>query len=155
MAYFRLRNDAQDWFGSISERAPFRTKFDVWYMCAVAGLSSGRSAPAAATATAGDIVERFIEDYRPVSRLLIGLLITAELRAERIDVFDEHGVRLTVKRLLDPESPNSLTDEGMRRMNVYASIGYEVLSEARDQKPYAASEFLEWYARLVRSLPEG
>lgn len=156
MAYFRLRSDAQSWFSEISESAPFRTKFDVFYFCALAGLASGRSSDAAQVgAAATDLVEKFVEDYRSVSRLIIGLLVVAELRNSGIDIEEKAQVRTLFKRLVDPQSPNSLTDEGMKRLNAYASGGYEWLAEQRDMKPYSAEEFLLSYATLMEEALRG
>lgn len=150
MAYFRLRIDAQSWFSEISERPPFRTKFDIYYLCLVAGLASGRATELVGVAyPATDVYDKFVEDYRPASRLLIGLLVTAELGNSGIDVSEKAQVRALFKRLVDSESPNSLTELGMRRMNAYASGGYEYLAEQRDMKPYTAEEFIQSYTGLI------
>jgi hypothetical protein len=150
MAYFRLREDAQSWFSEISGGPPFRTKFDIYYLCLMAGFASGRATELVGSgAAATDFVEKFVEDYRPSSRLLIGLLVTAELRKSGIDVSEKAQVRSLFKRLVDSESPNSLTDQGMRRLNAYASGGYEYIAEKRDMKPYAAEEFIQGYTALI------
>ena len=150
MAYFRLRSDAQSWFSEIADAPPFRTKFDAYYLCLLAGLASGRATElAGAVHPATDLVEKFVEDYRPASRLIIGLLVTAELRKSGIDVTEKAQVRALFKRLVDSESPNSLTESGMRRLNAYASGGYEYLAEQRDMKPYTAEEFIQSYTALI------
>lgn len=150
MAYFRLRTDAQSWFSEIADAPPFRTKFDVYYLCLLAGLASGRATElAGASNPATDLVEKFVEDYRPASRLIIGLLVTAELRKSGIDVSEKAQVRALFKRLVDSESPNSMTEMGMRRLNAYASGGYEYLAEQRDMKPYTAEEFIQSYTALI------
>jgi len=150
MAYFRLRTDAQSWFSEIADAPPFKTKFDVYYLCLLAGLASGRAAELSGTANpATDLVEKFVEDYRPASRLIIGLLVTAELKKSGIDVSEKAQVRALFKRLVDSESPNSLTEMGMRRLNAYASGGYEYLAEERDMKPYTAEEFIQGYSALI------
>jgi len=155
MAYFRLRTDAQSWFSEIADSPPFRTKFDIYYLCLIAGLASGRATELTGTAhPATDLVEKFVEDYRPASRLIIGLLVTAELRKSGIDVSEKAQVRALFKRLVDSESPNSLTDQGMRRLNAYASGGYEYLAEQRDMKPYTAEEFIQGYSALIENAVE-
>jgi len=65
-----------------------------------------------------------------------------------LDLRKPEGAEL-FKRLVDPHSPNQLTDEGMRRMNAYASGGYDYLSEQRETKPYSGEEFLRDYAQLI------
>lgn len=150
MAYFRLRTDAQTWFSEIADAPPFRVKFDIYYLCLLAGFASGRATELTGGAhPATDLVEKFVEDYRPASRLIIGLLVAAELRKSGIDLSEKAQVRALFKRLVDSESPNSLTELGMRRLNAYASGGYEYLAEQRDVKPYSAEEFIQSYSALI------
>ena len=146
MARFRMRADAKNWFSQIADFEPFKVDFDLYYLCLMAGFASGRSTEAG---SATDLVDYFVEEYKPASRFLIGLLVIAELNKSGIDVAERGPVRALFKRLVDPHSPSQLTDEGMRRMNAYASGGYEYLSERRDTKPYSGEEFLRDYVQLI------
>lgn len=146
MARFRMRNDARTWFKQIADFEHFRTDFDQYYLCLMSGFASGRSNE---TGTTSEMVENFVEDYKEASRFLIGLLVMAELKKAGIEIFERDSVRDMFKRLVDPHSPNQLTDEGMRRMNAYASGGYDYLSEQRETKPYSGEEFLRDYAQLI------
>lgn len=146
MARFRMRNDARAWFSQIHDFEQFRVDFDQYYLCLMAGFASGRSTEGGAST---EMVEAFVEEYKPASRFLIGLLVIAELKKGGIDVSERTAVRALFKRLVDPQSPNSLTDEGMRRMNAYASGGYDYLSERRETKPYSGEEFLRDYVQLI------
>ncbi len=146
MARFRMRNDARTWFKQIADFEHFKTDFDQYYLCLMAGFASGRSNE---TGTTTEMVENFVEDYKEASRFLIGLLVMAELKKSGIEIFERDSVRSMFKRLVDPHSPNQLTDEGMRRMNAYASGGYDYLSEQRETKPYSGEEFLRDYAQLI------
>lgn len=146
MARFRMRNDARAWFSQISDFEQFRVDFDLYYLCLMAGFASGRSTEGGAST---EMVEAFVEEYKPASRFLIGLLVIAELKKGGIDVSERTAVRALFKRLVDPQTPNSLTDEGMRRMNAYASGGYDYLSERRETKPYSGEEFLRDYVQLI------
>ncbi len=148
MARFRMRNDARTWFKQIADFEHFRTDFDQYYLCLMAGFASGRSNE---TGTTTEMVENFVEDYKEASRFLIGLLVMAELKKAGIEIFERDSVRDMFKRLVDPHSPNQLTDEGMRRMNAYASGGYDYLSEQRETKPYSGEEFLRDYAQLIEA----
>ena len=38
---FRVRLDARKWFDQIREKAPFKTDFDIFYFCLIAGLLAG------------------------------------------------------------------------------------------------------------------
>jgi hypothetical protein len=146
MARFRMRNDARAWFSQIADFEHFKVDFDQYYLCLMAGLASGRSTEGAPST---EIIEAFVEEYKPASRFLIGLLVIAELKKGGIDVSERSAVRAQFKRLVNPQSPNQLTEEGMRRMNAYASGGYDFLSERRETKPYSGEEFLRDYAQLI------
>jgi hypothetical protein len=145
MANFRLRKDAEKWFGEISNAPEIKVKWDIYYMCLMAGFASGRSSEAAAT----DMVERFVEEYRPVRHFLIGLLVVAELRLTKVDLTNRMQVRELFRKLIQPNGTNDLTDFGMRRMNAYASGGWEYLSENRDQRPYSIEEFMQSFPKLI------
>lgn len=146
MAYFRLRKDAEKWFREIADAPPFKVKWDVYYLCLMAGFASGRSSESTA---ATDIFERYPEEYRPARHFLIGLLVIAELKLTGVNRSDKAQVRELFKKLVQPNGTNDLTDLGMKRMNAYASGGYEYLAENRDQRPFSVEEFLQSYPALI------
>ena len=147
---FRLRGDAEKWFSEVDGRDPTRTKFDLYYFCLIAGLASGRSSDAGSSGVnAREIVDHFIQDYRPAQRLLIGLLVLAEVRKGGIDLREKPAVRRVFKNLVAPDSKTGLSDDGMRRLNAYASGGYEFLAESREVKPASPEEFLADYVLLI------
>lgn len=146
MARFRMRNDARSWFKQIADFEHFKTDFDQYYLCLMAGFASGRTNESGTTT---EMVENFVEDYKEASRFLIGLLVMAELKKAGIEIFERDAVRDMFRRLVDPHSPNQLTDEGMRRINAYASGGYDYLSEQRETKPFSGEEFIRDYVQLV------
>ncbi len=149
---FRLRSDAEKWFSEIDGREPAKTKFDLYYFCLMAGLASGRNSdPVAQGHPMREMVDYFIEDYKPAQRLLIGLLVVAELRKGGIDLKEKASVREVFKRLVSTDAPSSLTEEGMRCMNAYASGGYEFMAESRETKPNSPDEFLRDYVQLIEA----
>ena len=145
---FRLREDAEQWFAALDGKEPTKTKFDLYYFCLVAGLASGRTSDALGLG-AREIVDEFIQDYQPAQRLLIGLLVVAEVRRGGIDLSERQAVRGVFGRLVTPGSRTQLTDEGMRCMNAYASGGYDFLSESRDVPPASPEEFVRDFVDLV------
>jgi hypothetical protein len=151
MASFRLRTDAEKWFSEIERSAHVRSKFDLYYFCLMAGFASGRASEAQLTSTGSkEFIDYFIDDYKPASRLLIGLLVIAEMKYNGIDVGEKAAVRALFKQLVDANNGNNhLTEEGMKRMNAYASGGFDYLTERRDSKPYSVEEFLRDYVVLV------
>lgn len=146
MARFRMRNEARAWFKSVATFEHFRWDFDQYYLCLMAGFASGRSNETGATT---EMTDTFVEGYKEASRFLIGLLVMAELRTAGIDISERDSVRDMFKRLVDPHSPNQLTDWGMRRMNAYASGGYDYLAEQREQRPQSGEELLRDYPQLI------
>ena len=147
---FRLRSDAEKWFSEIDNKPPVKTKFDLYYFCLVVGLLSGRSSdPARIGVTTRELVDYFIEDFKPGHRLLIGLLVLAELRKSGIDLDEKSAVRDVFGRLITAYSSSGLTDEGFKAMNAYASGGYEFMAESRETKPVSVEEFLRDYLLLV------
>ena len=145
---FRLREDAEGWFKALDGKEPAKTKFDLYYFCLVAGLASGRTSDAPGLG-AREIIDEFIQDYQPAQRLLIGLLVTAEVRRGGIDLDEKAAVRAVFRRLVTPGSKTQLTDEGMRCMNAYASGGYDFLSESRESPPASPEEFIRDFVGLI------
>lgn len=151
MAMFRLRTDAEKWFNEVERSAHIRSKFDLYYFCLMAGFASGRAAKEELTnANSKEFIDYFIDDFKPASHLLIGLLVIAEMRFKGIDVTDKAAVRALFKDVVDARNGNNhLTDLGMRRMNAYASGGFDYLAQRRSSKPYSLDEFLRDYVPLV------
>lgn len=153
MAMFRLRTDAESWFSDIEKTQHVRSKFDLYYFCLMAGFASGRSSEINISGTSSkEFIDYFIDDYKPASNLLIGLLVIAEMKYRGIDVTEKVAVRALFKELVDATNGNNhLTEHGMKRMNAYASGGFEYLAESRDTKYRSAEEFLRDYAQLINA----
>jgi hypothetical protein len=151
MAMFRLRTDAEAWFSEIEKTQHIRSKFDLYYFCLMAGFASGRSSETHISgAGSKEFIDYFIDDYKSASTLLIGLLVIAEMKYKGIDVTEKSSVRGLFKDIVDASNGNNhLTEHGMKRMNAYASGGFEYLSQKRDTKPYSIEEFLRDYVALV------
>jgi len=151
MAMFRLRTDAESWFSEVERSPQIRSKFDLYYFCLMAGFASGRSDETHLTsATSKEFIDYFIDDYKPASRLLIGLLVIAEMKYKGIDVAEKAAVRALFKELVDANNGNnSLTDHGMKRMNAYASGGFDYLAEQRDTKPIYIDAFLRDFVVII------
>lgn len=151
MASFRLRSDAETWFSEVESTPHFRSKFDIYYFCLMAGLASNRSNEVAVSGAATrDFIDYFIDDYKAASLLLIGLLVVAEMKYKGIDIQEKVAVRALFKELVDASNGNNyLTEHGMKRMNAYASGGFDFLAENRDTKPYSVDEFLRDYVPLI------
>ena len=58
---FRLRHDVEEWFGAIRKQKPIETNFDVYYLCLMLGLASGRSSQPSARCE--KISEGFVDNF--------------------------------------------------------------------------------------------
>jgi hypothetical protein len=147
---FRLRKDAEKWFSELQGRTPFKTMWDMYYFCVMAGFASGRKTdPVSGGRSAPEFVDYVVDDYRPAQRLLIGLLIVSELKKLDISFAEKKDVQNVIQSIVDPQTQTSLKPEGQRLMNAYASGGYDFLAEKRPTKPYRTVEFLRDYNQLL------
>lgn len=148
---FRLRRDTQEWFKNISGQKPMETMFDQYYLCLMLGLASGRTSPPTKRCPdCSDLVDAFVSAYRPYQRLIIGLLLIAELGMYGISVAEKEDVQRILLELVDPNTPTNLTDKGMEKLNEYASGGFDYLSESLESRPYHVEEFLKNYVGVLR-----
>ena len=142
---FRMRGEVEDWFRHIFKQGPIQTKFDLYYFCLMMGLAEGKTEPAA---SAVEFVTYFVGDYKQSQRLILGLLILAEINRLGLEVTDRKEVQSLINRYLDPANPAQLKEEGFTRLNDYANAGFSIIAEALDgAKPYQVETFLQWYAR--------
>lgn len=152
---FRMRKDAENWFSNIREQKPIRTKFDLYYFCLMMGLATGsKNDPVKHCPEVTDFTDNFVSDYKPYQRLIIGLLIRAELFRLGLGMNEKDEVRKLFVELVNPQNPTSLTDSGMDRLNEYSSGGYDYISGKLVSKPYHVEEFLRTYTKLLRNTIE-
>jgi len=150
---FRLRQDVEEWFSQIHKQKPIETKFDLYYLSLMLGLASGRtSQPSARCSSISEgFVDNFVLAYRPYQRLIVGLLLTAELSSLGVSLNESDYVRKKLLDLVDPTSPTNLTELGMTKLNEYSSGGFDYLTEHMEAKPYHVEEFLQTYTTLLRA----
>lgn len=149
---FRLRQDAEDWMDKIASAHPISSKFDLYFLCVLVGIASGRmSNPREDGRNAPEFIRVFIEDYKPSQHLIIGLLIVAELGRLGISMNEKDSVRDCIRQLVKPDSQTGLTDEGVDALNQYASGGYDqIRSKIGISKPYQTEVFLQHIVDLTR-----
>ena len=147
---FYLRNDTEQWFSHIKDQKPYiETKFDLYYFCLMLGLASGEKHPVLGKSDATEFQKNFVKAFIPVQKLIIGLLIKAELRRLGINTTEKDQVYDLLTEIVDPDSSTKLTDAGITKLNEYASGGYDVLSEELPTKPYYVEDFLRSYRQLI------
>lgn len=154
--YFRMRRDARNWFDNLEGEEPFDTAFDFYYLCAVAGIASGKRTgpPEGWSKGAGDLVDYFPKQYKSRSSMVIGLLLSAELARLGIEATEKEEVEAKLNNIIAPNSPSNLSDAGVHRLNEYASGGYELLVEKLGRKPKFSEDFLLAFREELASAVE-
>jgi hypothetical protein len=147
--YFQLRRDADQWFKDIS--SSFSTKFDLYYLCLMAGFATRRKSEVESSAVT-DTVDYFPREFKTRGSLLISLLISTELKLAGIDLNEREAVNRTISKLVSHDSPSRLSDEGVRLMNRYSNGGFEALIEHFDDRPRTIETFLRTYHPILARL---
>jgi hypothetical protein len=147
--YFQFRKDAKAWFKNIT--SDFPTDFHLYYLCLMVGFATRRKSNLSASDVT-DLVESFPSDFKSKGRLIIGLLLRAEIQSLGISLEERTDVHKTISELLSPQSPNFLSDKGMRLMNQYCGGGFDALCEMYgEQGPHYAETFLRKYIDCIRT----
>ncbi|EAZ89973.1 hypothetical protein CY0110_07249 [Crocosphaera chwakensis CCY0110] len=149
-----MRHEAREWFSKIKkptkDTPPINTDFDLYYLCLMMGLASkNKSTPD--PSHSADFVDRFVKQHERQQNLIIGLLIQAELSDKSLTLDDKNQAKKILKDLIDPTNRfTSLTDDGMDKMNAYASGGFDYL-QSKMPKPYFAEDFLIRYVEILKT----
>ncbi len=149
MAHFKIRREAEEVFFKHVVRtdgrptAPLSTKFDLFYLCLMMGLQTRRTS---SPGNAPGFIDYFVADYKAQEMTVVGLLLCAELERDGVSMDDRPEVKATLARFVGSAG---LTDDGVTRLNEYASGGYDALVEQYGGVPYSWDEFLPWYVTEI------
>lgn len=147
MAPFRIRKDAREWFRDLRDKEKaFAIDFDSFYFCFIAGVASRRKVSVPQDETA-ELVDYFPGAFKNRGRLLVSLMLSAELRDQGISMDDKRSVHSVVSGLIRPNSPSFLSDAGVNTFNQYAHGGFEQLEEWFDDRPRYLETFLRTFKR--------
>ncbi len=151
MPDFRIRSDCRRWFQRILGKSDLKLLFDPYYLCFLIGVASGkRTRPTEGGIDAPAFVDTFPRPYDQQQRLLLGLMLAAELRGVDIDVTDRASVNEIVN---DLAGVGGLTTAGVNVMNEYASGGFdELITRYEGQEPWSLDEFMPRYLRILDDL---
>ncbi len=145
MSFF-LRKEAVRWFSNISKKKGIlKTEFDLYYLCMTLGLAKGQSSP---IGDAKEIVQNFVSDYEQTKRLVGATAFSAELNYFGISIDDKSDVQKQICDHFSANNANYLTDSAIKRMNEYASGGYDIITQ-RMEKPHHVEYFLMNYYKLL------
>ena len=143
---FKMPKDADAWFRYIADVDPIKTKFDLFYLCFVAGLKKRRLE----TQTDGtEFYETFPREYDGSRYQILALLISAEMNRDGLDFSDQKEVRKMVSRNILADSQSRLSPDGFGKMNGYAAGGFSVIAEHFEDSPRDIDVFLIRYAELI------
>lgn len=150
---FRLRKDTREWFKYLkkSRDQGFDLDFDMYYLCLMAGLATGRKEEVPQAETT-DLVNEFPGNYRSRGRIIIALFLTREIKAMGIKMSEKRMLHSTIRGLVDPLSSSHLSDAGMKELNKYAFGGFEVLTEWFQERPRVIEAFLPLYKKYLDSV---
>jgi hypothetical protein len=147
---FRIRKSARDWFAELRGERAFRTDFDSFYFCFMAGIAERRKNTVALDETA-ELVDYFPDRYGMRSKLLVALFLTRELQELGVTMAEKKTVHEAIAKLVNPEAQHHLSDIGVREFNRYAYGGYDVLLDWYDDKPRYLDLFLISFKERVDS----
>lgn len=149
MADFRIRSDCRTWFQRVLDNSELRLLlFDPYYLCFLIGVASGhKRSPTEGGTEATAFVDTFPRPYDQQQRLLLGLMLAAELRGAGVDVADRASVNDIVNSLAGVGGINAA---GVATMNAYASGGFDVLiTRYEGEEPWNLEEFMPRYLRIL------
>ena len=146
---FRLSKDAREWFRDLEDG--FDIDFDIYYLCLMAGLSTGKK-ESVPTTQAPELVDYFPADYQSKRRVIVALFLSKELEALGISMSERDQVYGQIAKLVDPLTPSGLSDVGMREMNRYSYGGFDVLAnEWFEERPRIMEVFLPIFKKNLSS----
>ena len=121
---------------------PFRTQFDLYYLCLLIGILSGRQL--ACGSDLKDMTRTFPEAYFEYRHLIAGLLLASELKTAGLPI-EKRQVQRKVVEFLRSDTQTFLSAEAVELMNGYAAAGFEIMRENLPKPPSEPHEFLIWY----------
>jgi len=151
-APFRLSLDARQHFKNLYDNKHLLLDFDAFYFCLIIGLAKCKINTEISVANAPEMVDDFPGPYRNQRDYIIALFLSRELKRLGIEASNKKGLNQIVARMLMPDSKSKLTNEGVKCMNQYAAMGFDVLKENIPNKPVYLEAFLQSYVELVRKL---
>jgi hypothetical protein len=130
---FRISKKAENFGKQLRDNKFFETKFDVYYICAMVGLSEGYKDPD--IEDADEILRDYPKSFREDFRLVNGLLVSTYLKDNGVSLENRVQIRKVINKLLDPNNAARLTDEGFKQLNMYSAGGADILNRWFSESP--------------------
>ena len=144
---FKLPKEADNWFSYI--RKDLKLDFDVYYFCLMAGLAKGEKEVNSQTR---DLINRFPQEYKAESRIIISLFLKNELDKMGISLGDRKQVHETIRNYIDHSSPSFLSELGQKEINKYCNGGIVVLKTFFDDKPRTIEAFIIKFTKIIEKI---
>lgn len=144
---FRLPKDARDWFQGIDDRtdggAKFRTLFDRYFLCAMAGLTFSKRGQRSEVEDT-EIIDHYPHPYDGHRAVIAALLIKAEMERKGLQPEDRDSIQSLMLDMLDYHSSTLLSRNGHAVLDEYAVGGMQIIRD-RIPKTTELETFLEYY----------
>lgn len=150
MADFRILKDAKPWFKHLySKEDGLSLEFDAYYFCLMAGLASGKKRAELSTNETAELVQHFPGRYKEKGKIIVSLFLARYLSSLGVTLTDKKTAHNQISKLINPTSPNYLSDEGMKELNKYAAAGYDEIISWFEDKPRTLESFLRTFALKI------
>jgi hypothetical protein len=148
---FYIPEAARIWFKTIKggQDSGFHLDFDIYYYCLLAGLSRSKKNPDLPKKDTVEIIRHFPAEYISNKHFIIALFLKTELDLLGIQLNEKKALDKELSRLLDPNSPTSLSEEGMKELNHYTFGGFRELQEHFPEAPRSLDGFLVGYYQFL------
>jgi len=146
---FVISNDARRYYTKLNEskHGKFRTMFDFYYLCLIAGMINNKRS----TAKGSEFIDQFTKDFIPRREEIIGLLISTEIERNNIDLNNRSRIERLMLALVQPDSASRLSSDGENLMNQYAENGFYKILEEIPEPPINLDTFLiTYYEKIVK-----
>jgi hypothetical protein len=151
VADFKIRKDAQEWASKMEKPAEW-LEFDLYYLCAVIGLSGGWYDDKLQEKDARGFVDTFPGDFRDTKELIVSWLIAGVAKKRSIAFTEKKAVHGVLKEVLQPNPMMPLSNEGVDHLNRFSSGGFEKLRSYFDERPPVT--FDDLLPAILSHLPE-
>lgn len=149
---FKYPKQARKYFEFIDHksgnRIKFKTMFDIYYICAMAGLYDAQLGENDMIESS-EFIELYPSDYgSDTINKITGLLIESEMRRQDIQKSDKDSIQKLILEIVEHRSPTSLSKIGVERLNQYAARGMQTIFENIAKPSNLESFMIQYYVLL-------
>lgn len=145
MMAFQISNETRKYFQKINDKSTtgqFEIIWDYYYLCLMVGFRNGELC--VNDGESSEFINEFPRLYRSNRYQIISALILSEINRQGLAETDSAGIRKLMLELLDKDEPTNISNEGLKRMNMYAEQGFILINEKIPQL-YEMSDFIKRY----------